>query len=51
MNKIKRLLILLAAGTLAAQTHSNTLTWTAPTTGDPATGYHVWRRLCEACKE
>jgi len=42
---MKRFLILLAlaAGTLAAQTHSNTLTWTAPTTGDPATGYHVWR--------
>jgi hypothetical protein len=37
------LLLFLLAGTLAAQTHNNVFSWTAATTGDAPTGYHVWR--------
>lgn len=37
-------LLLFLAATGLAQTHSNALTWSwAQGTGDPATGFHVWR--------
>ena len=36
-------LLLILSGLAFAQTHSNTLTWGLPTTGDPPTGYHVWK--------
>jgi len=42
---MRRLLLLaiVVATSALAQTHSNVLTWGLPTTGDPPTGYHVWR--------
>jgi hypothetical protein len=41
---MKRLLLFLAFAAAAFAQHSNTLTWTwAQGSGDPATGFHVWK--------
>jgi hypothetical protein len=47
MKPFARLVLLFAmlgAPLLSAQTHSNTLSWLwSQGTGDPATGFHIWR--------